>query len=112
MSQRIGSFREFWPFYVGEHAQPLNRKLHFIGTSLFLACTVAALVTMRWWLFVLMPVSGYSFAWIGHFFVEKNRPATFQYPIWSFWADLVMYGKMWSGEMDEEVRKSSKAAAA
>jgi hypothetical protein len=111
MSQRIQTFREFWPFYVGEHANPLNRKLHFIGTTLFIGCTIAALVTLKWYLFVLMPVSGYSFAWIGHFFVEKNRPATFRYPVWSLLADFVMYGKMWAGAMDAEVSKLDKAAA-
>ena len=89
MAERIPSFREFWPFYVGEHSHPTNRKLHFVGTTLFLATMLAALVTLRWWLFVLMPVSGYSFAWIGHFLVEKNRPATFQYPVWSLMADFV-----------------------
>ena len=111
MSQRIQSFREFWPFYVGEHANPLNRKLHFIGTTLVLICALTALATQRWWLFALMPVCGYSFAWVGHFIIEKNRPATFKYPVYSLAADFVMYGKMWAGAMDAEVSKLHKAAA-
>src|SRR5262245_25728482 len=108
----MNSFREFWPFYVGEHSRPLNRRLHFVGTTLFLATVVTALVTQRWWLLLLSPIPGYSFAWIGHFFVEKNRPATFKYPFYSLAADFVMYGKMWAGTMDEEVKRSTKAAAA
>jgi hypothetical protein len=113
MAQRIQSFREFWPFYVEQHANALNRKLHFIGTSCVLVATAAALYTLHWWLFLLMPVSGYGFAWVGHFIVEKNRPATFTYPVWSLIADFVMYGKMWAGAMDAEVERVSgrKAAA-
>jgi len=113
MADRIQSFREFWPFYVGEHTHPLNRRLHFAGTSLVIALAIAALATQTWWLFAIMPVAGYGFAWVGHFIVQKNRPATFQYPLYSLAADFVMYGKMWSGAMDAEVEKlhSSKAAA-
>jgi hypothetical protein len=108
MAERIQTFREFWPFYVGEHRNPLNRRLHFVGTTIMLACGVAALVTMQAWLVLLMPLSGYGFAWTGHFFVEKNRPATFQYPLWSLLADHVMYFKMWAGAMDAEVDKVAK----
>ena len=92
MAERIATFEDFWPFYVREHSKRLNRRLHFIGTS-------------------LMPLFGYGFAWVGHFFVQKNRPATFQYPLWSLGADFVMYGKMWTGAMDDELRKLKSAAA-
>jgi hypothetical protein len=74
---RIATFREFWPYYVREHAKPVTRALHFIGSTIVLALVAAALVTGRFWLLALTPVAGYGFAWIGHFGFEKNRPATF-----------------------------------
>jgi hypothetical protein len=107
MSTRIATFREFWPFYVGEHRHPTNRRLHFIGTSLVLGLLVAAVITGRLGLLAALPVAGYSFAWVGHFVVERNRPATFQYPLWSLAADFVMYGKIVTGTMDAEVERLS-----
>jgi hypothetical protein len=88
--RRFHSFDEFWPFYASEHAHPLNRALHFIGSSASLLCGAAALFSHL----VLLPVAlsiGYGMAWIGHFLVEKNRPAAFRHPWWSFRADW----KMW-----------------
>ncbi|NCT67345.1 MAG: DUF962 domain-containing protein [Rhodanobacteraceae bacterium] len=85
------SFREFYPFYLSEHANRHCRRLHFVGSSLVLATVVVALITaqVRWlW---LAPVFGYGFAWIGHFLFEKNRPATFRHPFYSFAGDWVMY---------------------
>jgi hypothetical protein len=109
MAERIQTFREFWPFYVGEHSKPLTRTLHFCGTTLFLALVGATLATQKWWMVILWPIGGYGFAWVGHFFVEKNRPATFTYPLWSFAADFVMYYKMWSGTMTSEVERTAQA---
>jgi hypothetical protein len=102
---RIATFREFWPFYVREHSRSITRALHFIGSTLVLAIAAAAVVTGRPWLFLLTPVVGYGFAWIGHFGFEKNRPATFKYPVYSFFADWVMYGKILSGTMRAEVER-------
>ena len=102
---RIASFREFWPFYVGEHRKPVTRALHFVGSTCVLAIACAAVVTGRPWLLVAMPIVGYGFAWIGHFGFEKNRPATFKYPVYSFIADWVMYGKILSGTMRAEVER-------
>ncbi len=105
-AQRIASFRQFWPYYVGEHRHPVTRALHFIGSTLVLAIAATAIVTGRPWLLVAMPVAGYGLAWIGHFGFEKNRPATFKYPVWSFLADWVMYGKILSGTMRAEVERA------
>lgn len=104
---RLQSFHEFWPYYVGEHVHPLNRALHFVGTSLVLTLLISGLWTRHFWLWAAMPVAGYGFAWVGHFVVEKNRPATFTYPLWSLAADFVMYGKMWMGRMGDEVAQLS-----
>jgi hypothetical protein len=112
MAARFATFGEFWPFYVSEHSRSLTRMLHFIGSTLVLACVVAAVVNRSGWLVLAAPLAGYGFAWAGHFFVEKNRPATFKYPFYSFAADWVMYGKILTGRMGDEVRThlGSKAA--
>jgi hypothetical protein len=91
MSGGFGSFREFYPFYLSQHVHPVCRRLHFVGTSLVIALFVAALLTRRWWLLLLLPVAGYGFAWVGHFFFEKNRPATFTNPFYSLVGDFVMW---------------------
>ncbi len=103
MSKRIESFEEFWPFYVGEHRKKLTRQFHFAGTSLAVGCLALGLVTKNRWLLLSAPVLGYGPAWFSHFFIEKNRPATFSYPAWSLAADFVMWGKMLAGTMDDEV---------
>lgn len=85
------SFREFYPFYLGEHRNTTCRRLHFVGTSAALGCILAAVVRENaWWLLAAL-ICGYAFAWVGHFFFEKNRPATFKYPFYSFAGDWVMY---------------------
>lgn len=105
MSQPIRTFEEFWPFYVREHSRKLTRELHFVGTSLALACVAGGLLTRRRWLLLLAPAAGYGPAWVSHFFIEKNTPATFRHPLWSLRADLVMWTKMIEGTMDAEVER-------
>jgi hypothetical protein len=105
MEKRIESFDEFWPFYVREHSNKLTRQMHFVGTSLAVACVAGALVGRKHWLLLAAPIAGYGPAWISHFFIEKNRPASFKYPLWSLQADLVMWGKMLAGTMDGEVER-------
>lgn len=102
---RIATFREFWPYYVREHVKPITRTLHFIGSTLVLAIVATAVVTGRPWLLLATPLAGYGFAWFSHFVFEKNRPASFKYPVYSFFADWVMYGKILSGTMRAEVER-------
>jgi len=93
------SFAEFYPFYLGEHANRRCRRMHFIGSTLVLAALALALVTGQWrWLW-LMPVAGYGFAWLGHYAFEKNRPATFKHPLYSLAGDWVMYAQMLRGKI-------------
>jgi hypothetical protein len=104
---RIKSFDEFWPYYVREHSTTGCRILHFIGSSLGLICLVLTLITGNLWFIAPGLALGYSFAWIGHFFVEHNRPATFQYPLWSFLADWKMWRIMLLGRMSKEIESLS-----
>ncbi|MBL6749085.1 MAG: DUF962 domain-containing protein [Nevskia sp.] len=98
-AKTFGSFREFYPFYLGEHADRTCRRLHFAGTSLVLLAAALAVATRHFaWLW-LMPVAGYGLAWVGHFFFEKNRPATFRYPLYSLMGDFVMYKDIWMGKV-------------
>lgn len=93
---RPTTFAEFWPYYLAEHLHPVNRLLHFTGTSIvYLIVIVAA--SSSWSLVLLAPVAGYGFAWIGHFVVEKNRPATFIHPVWSLAGDFRMHALMLVG---------------
>jgi hypothetical protein len=108
---RIESFEEFWPYYVKEHQKKGTRVLHFIGTTAAMACVAGGLLTKRRWLLALAPVVGYGHAWVGHFFIEGNKPATFKYPLWSLRADFVMWSKMVRGKMTEEVERVLAADA-
>jgi hypothetical protein len=98
-TERYTSFAAFWPFYLREHARPLTRALHYAGTSLLVAIGLYAAISGRYWYFAAMPLAGYGFAWLAHFTVEKNRPATFTYPIWSFAADFKMWGLWLTGRL-------------
>lgn len=97
--RRFDSFRDFYPYYLGEHADPTCRRLHFVGSSLVLGCLVMVLRSGQWqWLLGAL-LCGYGFAWIGHFFFEKNRPATFSYPFYSLAGDWVMFKDMLIGRI-------------
>ena len=107
------SFEEFWPYYVGEHRKKATRVLHFIGTTAAMGCVAGGLLTKKRWLLAVAPFAGYGPAWISHFFIEKNKPATFTYPVWSLRADFVMWWKMVKGQMQAEVdRVVAEEAAA
>jgi len=107
MEKRYQTFAEFWPFYLGEHSEPANRWLHFIGTSLALLQIIFAFATQRFWMLLTALATGYAFAWIGHFFLEKNRPATFTYPWFSFMGDWKMWALIITGRLGSEMRKLS-----
>jgi hypothetical protein len=104
-ADRIASFEEFWPYYVREHSKKTTRTFHFVGTTIATAVAGAALLRRKPALVPLALVCGYGPAWISHFFIEKNRPATFKYPLWSLLSDYRMWGKIASGTMDEEVAR-------
>ena len=93
------SFHEFYPFYLSEHSNRLCRRMHFVGSTLVLVALVWIAASGHWGLWWLLPLFGYGFAWIGHFFFEKNRPATFTHPLYSLAGDWVMYAGMLRGKI-------------
>ena len=109
---RLTSFAEFWPYYVREHSRPGTRALHFVGSSAGAVCLLAALVIGRWWLVLVGLAVGYGLAWVSHFGIERNRPATFRYPLWSFAADWRMWALTLGGRMGEEVKRAAQASPA
>ena len=100
------TYAEFWPFYLREHSRPLTRTLHLVGTSLSLMLLVSAAATRSGRFLILALVCGYAFAWVGHFFVEHNRPATFKYPLWSFAADWKMWALALTGRLAPELQRA------
>ena len=105
MSDRIQRYDAFWPYYLGEHRRPRTRALHYFGSLGGVAIALAAIATGHWWLLVPALVAGYLFAWIGHAFVERNRPATFTYPLWSFVSDFRMLWFWLTGRLDGEMER-------
>jgi hypothetical protein len=93
--KRFRTFGDFYPFYLSEHANRTSRRLHFAGTSIALALLIAAVASQNWWLAGVALVEGYAFAWVGHYFFEHNKPATFRYPgfslmgDWRLWWDIL-----------------------
>lgn len=97
--QTYSSFAQFYPFYLSEHAIRTTRRLHFLGSGLALLCIAALLATGNpWWLLGGL-AAGYGFAWVSHLAVEKNRPATFKYPLYSFLGDWMMFWQMLTGRI-------------
>ena len=105
MEQRYKTFQEFWPFYVLEHSKKGTRLLHYIGTNLLFAFLVHALLTGSAWSILQGIIAAYGCAWTGHFFIEKNRPATFRYPLFSLIGDFKMYGYTITGRMEKEIER-------
>jgi len=95
----LRSFAVFYPVYLGEHRHPTCRRLHFAGSTLALACLALLAWTREPWFLVAALACGYGFAWVGHFVFEKNRPASFKRPLWSFMGDWRMYADIWRGRI-------------
>jgi hypothetical protein len=105
MPTRFHTYAEFWPFYLREHAKPSTRAVHYVGTIASAAALVVAIATRNWWWLLAVPFFGYGLAWFGHFFIEKNKPATFEAPLWSLISDYRMCGLFLSGRLGSELMK-------
>ncbi|GAB4572957.1 MAG: DUF962 domain-containing protein [Rhodothalassiaceae bacterium] len=106
MSNRIETYDEFYLYYLREHRKPLTRLLHYIAAFASLSVALYALIFGPLIALLLVPVAGYGPAWIGHFFIEKNRPATFQYPGWSLISDYVMTWHWLTGRLSGWLRRA------
>jgi hypothetical protein len=96
---RFTSFAEFYPYYLQEHSNDVCRRLHYVGSLLVLSILGYALFTQQWLWLLALPFAGYGFAWVGHFVFEKNKPATFKYPLYSFMGDWVMLKDAFTGRI-------------
>ena len=105
MNKGIESYGAFWPFYLREHSKPQTRALHYVGSIASVVMLLWAVATQSWWWLLAVPVMGYAFAWFAHFFVEKNKPATFKAPWWSLISDYRMCGLWLSGRLGNELMK-------
>lgn len=99
------TFAEFWPHYLAEHSRPVTRAFHLLATLAWIVLLAAAVATRTWWLVLLIPVAAYGLAWFSHFFLERNRPATFKHPLYSLLADHKMAFYMITGRMGRELAR-------
>lgn len=106
--KKYKSFRSFYPYYLTEHSDIANRRLHFIGTATLLVILIVSIVMQKWWMLILIPICGYGFAWVGHYFIEKNKPATFTYPVWSLASDFVMFWHILTGQIEKKLQEAKK----
>ena len=100
------TYAEFWPYYLREHSKPATRAWHYFGTALALGVLAYAVATQSWWLILAAVVSGYFFAWVSHGMIERNKPATFSYPLWSLYSDFRMFACFLTGRMGRELQKA------
>jgi hypothetical protein len=109
--QRISSFKAFYPFYLAEHSDPVCRNLHYVGSTLVLAVLAYIIATSQYSYLWSVLLIGYGFAWVGHFFFEHNRPATFKYPFYSLASDWVMFAQFITRRLPTEYFKSKEELA-
>jgi hypothetical protein len=102
--KKYKTLTEFYPYYLSEHRNLTSRILHFVGTGLVVLCLITALLFHNAYFFLAMPIVGYGFAWVGHFFFEKNKPATFKYPAFSFASDFILFWDLLSGKQSFRVK--------
>lgn len=109
MDRTLNTYDAFWQRYLREHADARSRSLHYVGTAFAIVLFVRFLATGSLWSLLLAAVAGFLFAWIGHLLIEKNRPATFEHPIWSLYSDFRMLFLFLTGRLDDELRRAGVA---
>lgn len=108
MPKKYSTLKEFYPYYLTEHQHPTSRALHFTGTAGLIILLGYGLFVGPLWLVALVPVCGYGFAWVGHFFFEKNKPATFVYPGMSLISDFIMFWHILTGQLPKKLEEAKK----
>jgi hypothetical protein len=106
MEKKYTTLRDFYPYYLTEHQDKTCQILHFIGTSLFFFFLIFAFVSGDLRYLIACPLMGYGFAWVGHFFFEKNKPATFQYPLFSLISDFILYFHILTGQLPKKMKEA------
>jgi len=106
--KKYTDFNSFYQYYLTEHSDNKNRMLHFTGTLILILFLLAGIITGRWIFFALIPVVGYGFAWVGHYFIERNKPATFTYPLYSLASDFVMFWHILTGRINQKLVEAKK----
>ncbi len=106
--KKYKTFWSFYPYYLTEHGDATNRLLHFAGTSLIIGFLIAGIALKNFWFIAAIPFCGYGFAWVGHYFIEKNRPATFTYPLYSLGSDFVMWWHTITGQLPSKLKEAHK----
>lgn len=104
--ERIQNFSDFYLYYLREHDNRVCRILHYIGTAGVIAELFILPYLGEWRLMWLIPLTGYGFAWVGHAFFERNKPATFRYPLWSLGSDFVMFWHLITGQIDRKRKQA------
>jgi len=105
MADKLTKYRAFWPYYLRQHANPVSRGLHYVGSSVAIFCLIACGLTGNLWFLLGAVFGGYGFAWIGHSMIEHNRPATFTYPVWSLLSDFRMFFLWLTGRLQAHLAK-------
>lgn len=108
--ERIKTYQEFYRFYLSEHRDKTCRRLHFVGTFLVFIMAFIAIISENAWLWLVVPLMGYGFAWVGHYFFEKNQPATFKYPLWSLISDFKMFFQLLFGRISFDANKDRSSS--
>jgi hypothetical protein len=111
MERKYHTLKDFYPYYLTEHSDATCRVLHYIGTTLVIGMLIFGIVSPAWWKFTLLPILGYGFAWFGHFRFEKNKPATFQYPLYSLASDFIMLFHFLTGKIDAKLAEAKQIIA-
>lgn len=109
MEKKYTSLKSFYPYYLTEHSNRTSRILHYLGTSAFITVLIYCLFTTSWNWFIVGPLIAYSCAWVGHFFFEKNKPATFKYPFYSLASDFIMLFHFLTGQLDQRMKEAELA---
>jgi len=111
MEKKYKTLNDFYAYYLTEHENKTSRVLHFIGTDIVITLFIGFLFTFNWYFLLAMPLAGYGFAWVGHAFFEKNRPATFTYPLYSLASDFIMFWHIMSGQLPKKMAEAKRIIA-